>query len=447
MKIKILLIIYCMLFIILSSQTQISYKDNPEYQKKITDWMAEYHVPAVGIGIIENGKISYLNVFGELEKGISASNNTVFNVASIAKTVTTMLTLKLVESGQWNLDEPLCNYWVDPDVKNDPQHKKLTTHHVLTHQTGFVNWRWNHPTKKLTFDFEPGTNSNYSGEGFEYLRRALEKKFDKPFEKLADSLIFKQLWMSDSRLTWDYKFDESRLASWHDCEGEKYNFSYKTVVSAADDLLTTIGDYCRFGIYTMNGGGLSSALFNKMVSPQADLQKYKAQGLGWLIFNGLPNDEYLITHSGSDWGVNTMAYFLPKSKRGLVVFTNSDNGFLVINNIIRNTFDIGNNIYEAMIYRPNFPQTITVSDKLLDNYIGKYKQPDGNIIVVSKKDNSLLLSGAFRYYTTFYPETETKFFVKEWDATLEFIPNETGETTKMIIYMKGKTYSEAEKIK
>lgn len=447
MKIKNLLIIYCMLFIILSAQKQISYKDNLNYQKKIIDWMAEYNVPALGIGIIEDGKISYSNVFGEHQKGISAPKNTIFNVASIMKTVTTMLTLNLVESGKWDLDAPLYQYWVDPDVKNDPLHKKLTTFHILTHQTGFVNWRWNHPTKKLTFDFEPGTKSNYSGEGFEYLKRALEKKFDKPFEKLVDSLIFKQLWLTDSKLTWDYKFDESRFAAWYDSEGEKYNFPYKTFVSAADDLLTTIGDYCRFGIFTMNGGGLSSTLFNKMVSPQADIQKYKAQGLGWSIIKGLPNDEYLITHSGSDWGVNTMAFFLPKSKRGLVLFTNSDNGFLVINNIIKNTFDIGNDIYEAMIYRPNLPKIITVSDKVLDKYIGKYKQPDGNITVVSKKDNSIVLVGAFRNQTTFYPEAETKFFVKEWDATLEFISNETGEITKMIINMKGNKYSEAEKIK
>ena len=61
-----------------------------------------------------------------------------------------MLTLKLIESGQWKLDEPLSKYWIDPDVINDTLHNLLTTRHVLSHQTGFVNWRINEPSKKLT---------------------------------------------------------------------------------------------------------------------------------------------------------------------------------------------------------------------------------------------------------------------------------------------------------
>jgi CubicO group peptidase (beta-lactamase class C family) len=52
-----------------------------------------------------------------------------------------MLTLQLVSIGQWQLDEPIYKYWTDPDVINDPRHLKLTTRHILTHQTGFDNWR------------------------------------------------------------------------------------------------------------------------------------------------------------------------------------------------------------------------------------------------------------------------------------------------------------------
>jgi CubicO group peptidase (beta-lactamase class C family) len=116
--------------------------------------MAEYDVPVVGLGIIDQGEISYLNVFGELEEGTPAPDNTIFNVASITKTVITQLTLKLVEEGKWDLDEPLCHYWVDPDVANDPLHKKLTTYHVLTHQTGTTPPE-NSP---LNLNPEPGFN-------------------------------------------------------------------------------------------------------------------------------------------------------------------------------------------------------------------------------------------------------------------------------------------------
>ena len=169
-------------------KAQLSKDAIKELQEKIPIWLSENDVPAAGIGIIENGKIKYVKVFGELEKGVPAPDDAIFNVASITKTITTMLTLTLVEKGQWDLDEPLYKYWVDPDVADDPLHKLLTTRHVLTHQTGLPNWR--RETKgKLKFNFPPGTKYQYSGEGFEYLRHALENKFSVPFEKLTD-LIF-----------------------------------------------------------------------------------------------------------------------------------------------------------------------------------------------------------------------------------------------------------------
>ena len=85
----------------------------------------------------------------KLKKGIAAPENTIFNIASMTKPVVAMLTLKLVESGQWNLDEPLWDYWVDPDVADDPRLAKLTTRYVLSHQTGFPNWRWDKESKKI----------------------------------------------------------------------------------------------------------------------------------------------------------------------------------------------------------------------------------------------------------------------------------------------------------
>jgi CubicO group peptidase (beta-lactamase class C family) len=58
--------------------------------------------------------------------------NTIFNVASLAKTITNLMTLKLVSNGQWKLDEPLDKYWVDPDLKSDPSViTSLTTRSIL----------------------------------------------------------------------------------------------------------------------------------------------------------------------------------------------------------------------------------------------------------------------------------------------------------------------------
>ena len=165
------------------------------FEQRVPGWMKETNVPAVGIGLIENGKLKYVKVFGELKKGTPAPPNTIFQVASLTKPVVEILTLQMVSAGEWKLDEPLAKYWIDPDVQNDPRHKILTTRHVLTHQSGFENWRSMSASKKLEFIADPGTKVNYSGEGLEYLRRALEKKFKEPLERLARKRLFQSFGM------------------------------------------------------------------------------------------------------------------------------------------------------------------------------------------------------------------------------------------------------------
>jgi CubicO group peptidase (beta-lactamase class C family) len=296
-----------------------------ETDDEIQKLLDETHIPALGIGIIKGGKLTEVKVFGELTKGVTAPFDAIFNVASLTKPITAIVALKLASAGKLDLDEPLDKYWIDPDVKDDPRHKKLTARFVLSHRTGFANWRWLNESKRLEFAFEPGTKYQYSGEGFEYLRKALEKKFNKPLEKLADELIFEPFAMRDTRFTWDAKMDESRFAAGHDKQGRAYKISKRTKANAADDLLTTVEDYGKFLVSVMNGDGLSKQIFDEMVSHQIKTKENKYFGLGWEIYD-LGNNEYALSHGGSDEGANTLVFLLPKSKRGLIIFTNSDNG-------------------------------------------------------------------------------------------------------------------------
>ncbi len=305
-----------------SVNEKLLFKDKAETEK----WMVKKHIPVLGIGYIEDGKIKEAKVYGELEKGRPAPDNAIFNVASLTKPITALVTLKLVNEGKWDLDKPLYEYWIDPDIANDPRAKKLTTRHILSHQTGFPNWRYKNADGKLAFEFDPGTKYQYSGEGFEYLRRALEKKFGKTLDQLASELIFKPLGMYDTRYYWDSTRKESRFAKWHDGKGNLYETYKNSSANAADDLLTTVGDYCKFMIHIMNGAGLSKELYGQMISNQVRTKKNQYFGLGWLVDENIGKGESAITHGGDDKGVHTIVFMLPKSKQGLLIFTNCDNG-------------------------------------------------------------------------------------------------------------------------
>jgi CubicO group peptidase (beta-lactamase class C family) len=290
-------------------------------------WLKQKHIPAIGIGYINDGKIVKISVFGELEKEMPAPVNTIWNVASLTKPITAMVTLKLVDAGKWSLDEPIYKYYIDPDVVDDPRVEKLTTRFILSHQSGFANWRGNNADGKLVFEFEPGTRYQYSGEGYEYLRKALEKKFHKSLEELAKELIFNPLKMSDTRFVWDKTMDSTRFAKWHNENGELYETEKNLTINAADNLLTTVQDYCKFMVFVINGAGLSEKLYGEMVSEQVRINEFKHWGLGWWIDENINiNQEFALVHGGDDIGVHTIAFIIPKTKQGLLIFTNGDNG-------------------------------------------------------------------------------------------------------------------------
>jgi CubicO group peptidase (beta-lactamase class C family) len=310
-----------------------------DQETKILSLMRQHTIPSMAIARIEGGKIQVLNVYGKLDDVRAAPLNTIYNVASLTKPVTALTTLKLVSKGQWDLDEPLAHYFVDPDIAGSPYLGKLTTRMVLSHRTGFPNWRYLTPSKKLSFEFPLGEKYQYSGEGFEYLRKSLEKKFGKGLDSLAQENVFGPLGMRDTHYRFTSAVDVSRFAAPHDAKGELIKSVPHATVNGAANLLTTVGDYATFMTYIMGGAGLSPALYADMLKPQAHVKDGVEYGLGWGIYEQLNGDgEYALEHTGGDDGIKAISIMLPKSKRGLLVISNSENGIVLWKKIIEETF-------------------------------------------------------------------------------------------------------------
>jgi len=75
----------------------------------------------------------------------------------------------------------------------------------------------------------------------------------------------------------------------------------------------------------MNGEGLSKKIFAEMQTGQVASEKGKYFGLGFEIYN-LGNGNIALSHGGSDDGVRTLFVIIPKTKQGLVILTNTDEG-------------------------------------------------------------------------------------------------------------------------
>lgn len=86
----------------------------------------------------------------------------------MSKPVFAYAVLKLCEKGVIHLDTPLTKYTSDRFLQGDPRLDLITARHVLSHTSGFQNWRSG--KEPLKIHLEPGEKYLYSGEGYSYLQ-------------------------------------------------------------------------------------------------------------------------------------------------------------------------------------------------------------------------------------------------------------------------------------
>ena len=392
--------------------------------------LKKFNAPAAGIGVIKDGNIDLIKVFGEHQIGSKAPTDTIFNVASITKPVVATAVLKLVEMGEWDLDEPLYHYFTDPDVIDDSRSKLITTRHCLSHTTGFKNWRREEDDGKLKFDFEPGTRFQYSGEGMEYLRHALESKFGKGLDDIVNELVFEPLRMADATLGWIPEEKIGRFAFWYNTKGKVYERSHETPnINAADDLLLTVKDMLLFGNAIMNIDLVKGPFYKEMTNPQVAINNKIDQGLGWVIYDQLSSGETILNHDGGDAGVVATLILMPERKNGIVIFVNSDNGASVTNSIIDNILYNGMDVTESLHWDNSIPKKIKLSRVELEKYSGTYSTDHGFSITFSVDGSNLITDSDVFPRVELYPSSKNEFFPIPFEVYFNFV--ETGDEMKV----------------
>lgn len=145
-------------------------------EQMVPHLMTEADIPGLSIALIRDSKMIWSHGFGVTNSETKAlvNANTVFEAASLTKPVFAYAVLKLVDSGKLDLDTPLVKYLPGKyDVGDDPRLEQITARHVLSHTTGFPNWR-PRGSQTIKIHFVPGHHFSYSGEGFVYLSRVVE---------------------------------------------------------------------------------------------------------------------------------------------------------------------------------------------------------------------------------------------------------------------------------
>jgi CubicO group peptidase (beta-lactamase class C family) len=309
-----------------------------QLEKDVPELMSKDAVPGLAIAVIRGGKTTWVHGFGikEATTGRPVTGDTVFEAASLSKPVFAYGVLKLVEQGKVGLDVPLTAYLPKPFVAGDERLAKITARIVLSHRTGFPNWPAGDGS--VSIYFTPGQRFSYSGEGYIYLQRVVEQITGKPLNEYMTEAVFTPLGMTSSSYVWRAEFD-ALTATGHDSDGKPTELWKPTEAGAASTLNTTAKDYALFVEAVLNGKGLKPATLREMETPEIALDpecriciKHEAKqlsknlfwGLGWGIERKDGTDA--LWHWGDNGSFKGFVMADPKTKSGVVIFANSENG-------------------------------------------------------------------------------------------------------------------------
>lgn len=296
--------------------------------------------PAIQIAYLDKGKIrTYALGLKATNAKDTINSETIFQAASLSKVVATYAFLVLAEKGVLDLDKPLWQYHQYKRLENDTNKHLMTARHVLTHQTGLVNWEENANTaawqkSELRTRFIPGTNYTYSGEAFYYLQLVAEKLTGKPFNQLCNELVFKPFDMQKSSFIYRDSYS-ANITLGHVKLTSKNEVQKFYKANAAYTMYTTAHEYMKFIIKAvLNGKGLSKKMHEAFLSPQIKTVlkgKETERDNHIMCCLGIRSQDNEVGraywHTGSNGGgFKSIFMVYPKEKKGITIFVNSTTG-------------------------------------------------------------------------------------------------------------------------
>jgi len=358
----------------ISDGAAMIHRPNAEFMATLPRLMEVAMLPGVGIGVVSGHRLVWSHYAGVADATAATpiDARSLFPGCSLGKPLFAQAVLRLVDEGRLDLDRPLAAF-LPTDAPTGKFGSKVTARHVLSHSTGFVNWRQG-TNEQLTSEFEPGTRFQYSGEGFYTLQRCVEKITGTGFEQfIQDHLMVPlgmrsstYLWRSDAELRvvsghtaarqpnrrfWDFN---KRLFELIAKSGEPLaRWNHERIVRAmtgpdipmpngispnvAFSLLTTVSDYALLAARLAAPAGdaldLKPATRMRMTRPVSRINSALSWGLG-IGLEMTARGQYLW-----QWGDNGLwKDFLlvhPGSGSAVVVFTNGANGMRVAERIVR----------------------------------------------------------------------------------------------------------------
>ncbi|MGA7722071.1 MAG: serine hydrolase domain-containing protein [Ignavibacteriaceae bacterium] len=286
--------------------------------------MDSLKIPGLSIAVIQDGKIVFSRALGlkNIEKKDSVDFNTLFEAASMTKPVFAYTVIKLSQKHIIDLDTPLYKYYPYEDIDQDDRYKLITARMVLSHTSGFPNWRGGGGSE-LTINFDPGTKYSYSGEGYEYLGLVIKHLTGKKLQDIIRDEVFAPLNIQNAYFI-ENDYLKEHMATGH-TDNKVGNRGIMMREHMAYGLHIEAKEYAKFIIALKHESDLQEGIFKTMSLPQIEVEPKKTMGLGIFIEDTPFGIKY--SHGGNNGNqFNSNFEFYKDHGIGYVYFMNCNKG-------------------------------------------------------------------------------------------------------------------------
>jgi CubicO group peptidase (beta-lactamase class C family) len=287
-----------------ASSPSIPLQGAAEITRFIRETISRGDAPGVVVAVTNREQIVYEGAAGKssVVRNTPMAADTIFNIASMTKAVTSVAVMQLVEQGKLQLDDPIGKYLpkfsnplvltkfnpVDASYETRPAKRAITIRHLLTHTSGlgytFSNQTLNaiqQKTKKADYDlpllFDPGEGWAY-GPSTRVLGDLIAAITRQPLDQYLQSKVLGPLNMNDTTyLPPPEKYSRVVAVNARDATGkfvERPAGPIQINVAGDGGLYSTAADYATFLRMLLNGGRLGQARIldaktvNTMLQPQ-----------------------------------------------------------------------------------------------------------------------------------------------------------------------------------
>jgi CubicO group peptidase (beta-lactamase class C family) len=323
--------------------------------------IVEWNVPGMAVGIIVNDTLFLSKGYGVVSMSgkESVSDTTLFGIASLTKSFTSLAVGISQKKGFLSIDDPIKKHLDQFETSNDSLTKSISFVDALSHRTGFstfsgdLSWYGSVKSKAQVIDIvknipvSNGFRSSYGYNNVMFLAAgmAMENATNQNFEDFVSNQILSPLDMQFTTFNYSQTIHGENIATPHitiDSINKPIEFVNWTNMSPSGGLFSNIQDMLKWARFQWNPD--TSIIDKKFLEYQHSVitpQKLswfdqlnsksvinKGYGLGWEVMTFQGNK--VLMHNGGLDGMISQIVVVPDKKMAFIVLVNSSSPLPIV---------------------------------------------------------------------------------------------------------------------